>query len=140
ERPRDLGAPGVAAVAHHDRLEVRVVELGDALQAVRERRSAVECADDDRDPRPRTVLAPERSVREGLADRGERRLWPAVAVGQPEVPVVDVEPPAVPFVSPGEDEGPRTAGAVGGADLAAAHGGLDVLAVPAGVEAYRRHH
>src|SRR5581483_4447136 len=109
ELARDVARPVGRAVVDDDALEVGVVELGHALEALAQRRGAVVRADDDRHGRP-AELAGDRNVGEGVADGRERRLRRPLAVDEPEVPVVDVAAAAVPLVGPGEDEGARAAG------------------------------
>jgi hypothetical protein len=76
----------------------------------------------------------ERRVRECTLHGGERRLGLSPAVDQAEVPVVDVDPAAVPLVGPGEDEGAGAAGRVGRAELTLEHPRLRALSVPPAVK------
>src|SRR5581483_11608332 len=63
----------------------------------------VVAADRDGESRPRRVRR-ERYVGVGIGDGGEGGLWATPAVGQAEVPVVDLEAAAGPLVRPREDE------------------------------------
>ena len=77
---------------------------------------------------------------ERLAHRVERRLRAAVAVGEAEVPIVDVEAAAVPLVGPREHEGARAACLERGPDLPVEHLRLHFLAVPPAVQPDLGHH
>ena len=73
------------------------------------------------------------SSRVGVAHRGERRLRIPPAVGQPEVPVVDLEAATVPLVRPREDEAAGGAGAEHRLDLPAENRSLVLDPVPVAV-------
>ena len=123
------------AVVDDDHLVVGVLERPQAVEAVAERVARrCRCR-----RRPRSsasdALAANGRLGEGAPDRLERLLRLALAVDEPEGPVVDLEAAAVPLVGPGEHERARAAGGERGAHLPVERARLRGLAVPERVEA-----
>jgi hypothetical protein len=133
--PADRDRTVVGAVADQDGLEIRVLQPPQGLQALADGARAVVAADHHRNARP-CPGAGEGNLGEGFAHRLQRGLGAPQAVGEPEVPLGDVVPAAMPFVRPAEDERPGTSGRERGANLPAQRVRLGEQAVPLRVEAH----
>src|SRR4029450_1476065 len=97
-----------------------------------EGRRAVVRTDDDGHSGP-VQAGRERRPAERLLDSGQRRLRLPFAVGEAEVPVLDVVTPAMPLVGPREDERSRAPRRERRRDLPAEGKGLVAEPVPAAV-------
>lgn len=73
-------------------------------------------------------------MREGLADKCERRLRASVLVGKAESPVVDVSTTPIPLVCPGKHESPSTASRKSCTDLPVEHPRLGLHTVAQAVQ------
>src|SRR5207237_29061 len=113
----ELGCEGAGSVGRpvvdDDHFVVRVVELGERLEAGAKCGGAAVAADDDRDARP-VDIGPEGNLPERAAHGGEGRFRSTASVDETEIPILDLGPGAVPRVGPREDEGAGTAAGEGG--------------------------
>ena len=136
---RDGGRPVGRSVVHHDDLVVWVVEVGEPVETVSQRASAVVRAHDHRDARPGHVPR-ERHVGERFAHRGQGGLGRAVAAREAEVPVFHLRPGAIPRVRPGVYERAGAAGRERRPHLPIEGAGLDLLAIASTIEPDLTHH
>ena len=97
----NLAGAILRTVVDEDDLEVGVREPLEGREVVVERVSGVVGADDHRHARPRLLLlGRKRRVRERRRDGDRRGLQGAIAIDEPELPVVDRGPAAPPLVGP----------------------------------------
>ncbi len=133
-RGRDRGARVRRSVVDDDHLDVRVGEPLHRGARLAEGPRAVVRADDDAHARWARVEHDGALGKRG-PHGGERRLRPALAVGEAEVPAGHLLAAAVPLVGPGEDERAGAAGCQRLADLPAQRARLLVGAVGGAVQA-----